>query len=170
MSEKEDIQPKQRPQMTDHEKRANTLSMLALAVAILVPVLTAVLGIGQYMERVDSGSGKVGIQKELAEALKTLDARKKEALTAIQDATPDDNMSSQLSKRLKQLEDSPLYSQKFCILQAGGGCPTGFFSGRICIDSEDEENRDYMRGTVGDSGQGTCGRTSKEFLLCCKTE
>ena len=97
--------------------------------------------------------------------MKRLKDRENEALNASQAA----DMSSQFSKRLKQLEDSSLYGQKFCVLQAGGGCPTGFFSGRICIDSEDEGNKDYIKGTVGDSGQGTCGGSSKEFLLCCNT-
>lgn len=68
-------------------------------------------------------------------------------------------------------EASLLYGQKFCVLQAGGGCPTGFSSGQICIDSEDEDNRDNTSGTVGDSGQsGRCGGSSRQFLLCCKTE
>ena len=45
----------------------NIIAILALAVAILVPVLTATFGIGQFMGRADLDSWKVGIEEKLEE-------------------------------------------------------------------------------------------------------
>ena len=63
--------------------------------------------------------------------------------------------------------NSPLYGQKFCVLQAGGRCPTGFSNGSICIDSEDKDNSDRVSGVIGNSGANACGGSSKQLLLCC---
>ena len=106
MSEKEDTQPKQKTQMTEHEKRSNLLSALALAVAILVPVLTATFGIGQFMERVDSGSGKADIEAQLKAALQTLGDREKQALEEIEKARSKDGLS-QLREQLHVLARRP---------------------------------------------------------------
>ena len=93
-------------EMTKHEKLSTSLSILALAVAVIVPVLSATFGFGQFMARMDSGSGKADIQTELKKALQALDERKKQALAAIQDTVPDDRLS-QFDKRLNALEKRP---------------------------------------------------------------
>ena len=93
-------------EMTKHEKLSTSLSILALAVAVIVPVLSATFGFGQFMARMDSGSGKADIQTELKKALQALDERKKQALAAIQDTVPDDRLS-QFDKRLSALEKRP---------------------------------------------------------------
>jgi len=140
---------------------ANIIAGLAVAVAIIGGLLSYAWDIQERLSSVetivDTDSMKAEIATQQEGALQSLDNQKKEALTAIE-------------KRLEQLKAFPLYGQNFCVLQAGGGCPPGFSSGQICIDSEDERNQDSTSGAVGDSGWGgRCGKSSRQLLLCCKT-
>ena len=71
-------------------------------------------------------------------------------------------------QEIKGYAKSPLAGQRFCVLQSGKNCPSGFSNGSICIDSEDYKNKDFVSGIVGESGKNKCGGSSKSFLLCCK--
>lgn len=52
----------------------------------------------------------------------------------------------------------------YCILRAGGACPTGFSTGNIYIDAEDSNPSNSMTGSVGDS----YANGNVYFNLCCK--
>jgi len=55
----------------------------------------------------------------------------------------------------------------YCILRAGGSCPSGFSVGEIGFDTEDTDNSDFSSGTYGDAyDYGHAG--SWALVLCCK--
>jgi len=80
-----------------------------------------------------------------------------------------------LMQRVDTLEKIIWPPGEYCILQAGKKCPVGFESGEICVDSMDSDvgpynpgNNDRRTGKYGDSGGPACGKSSVQFLLCCK--
>jgi hypothetical protein len=62
----------------------------------------------------------------------------------------------------------------YCILRSGTSCPTGFTQGHICLDTEDDNNRDRSDGNTGASqigAQSLCGTGaagSVRLAFCCK--
>lgn len=73
-----------------------------------------------------------------------------------------------LTTRIDQINSPFLSGEQFCVLRSGGRCPQNFNIGTICVDSEDSKNKDFIKGIVGDSGDGNCGGSSKQFELCCR--
>jgi len=55
----------------------------------------------------------------------------------------------------------------YCILSAGGSCPSGFSRGRIGFDTEDGDNSDWSDGPIGDAYR-CCGNNGWALVLCCK--
>ena len=55
----------------------------------------------------------------------------------------------------------------YCILKAGGRCPTGFKEGSIVFDTEDNDNKDSISGNIGDSGLSG-GISGIIIKVCCK--
>lgn len=79
-----------------------------------------------------------------------------------------DPSSTVVTKGWLEAQPSTWPSGSYCILRAGGSCPAEFAPGDVCLDTEDDNNRDYWNVPIGDIQSEQCGGSSIKFMLCCK--